>query len=254
MNQSAMTFVYDFAALTDRGRVRPQNEDSVAAFPEFGVWAVADGMGGHEAGDVASRIIIEELASLGVPISAQDQRARILERIDRAHQRILTHSRDRGLGGAGSTVAALLLYEAELACVWAGDSRVYLMREGRLTPLTNDHSEVAMMVAAGTITQDQARTAPRRNVITRAIGIGQAAQPETVSGVIKDGDRFILCSDGLTEHLPDNGIASFAGRSLSAQDTASALIAETLMRGARDNVSVIVVDCSATPEPDEDND
>lgn len=254
MNQLAMVFAYDFAALSDRGRVRPQNEDSVAAFPEFGVWAVADGMGGHEAGDVASRIIIEELASLGVPISAQDQRARVQERLDRAHQRILAHSRDRGLGGAGSTVASLLLHGSELACIWAGDSRIYLFREGGLTQLTRDHSEVAMMVASGAMTEDQARVAPRRNVITRAIGIGQVATPETASGVIKDGDRFILCSDGLTEHLADREIACFASRPLSAQDLASALIAETLVRGARDNVSVIVVDCTAVPQADEDGD
>ena len=254
MSQLAMTFAYDFAALSDRGRVRPQNEDSVAAFPEFGVWAVADGMGGHEAGDVASRIIIEELASLGVPISAQDQRARVQERLDRAHQRILAHSRDRGLGGAGSTVASLLLHGGELACIWAGDSRIYLFREGGLTQLTHDHSEVAMMVASGAMTEDQARVAPRRNVITRAIGIGQVATPEVASGVIKDGDRFILCSDGLTEHLTDREIACFSSRPLSAQDVASALISETLMRGARDNVSVVVVDCTAVPQADEDGD
>ncbi len=254
MSQLAKTFAYDFAALTDRGRVRPQNEDSVAAFPEFGVWAVADGMGGHEAGDVASRIITEELASLGVPISAQDQRARVQERLDRAHQRIMAHSRESGLGGAGSTVAALLLHGGELACIWAGDSRIYLVREGGLTQLTRDHSEVAMMVASGAMTEDQARTAPRRNVITRAIGIGQVATPEVASGVIKDGDRFILCSDGLTEHLVDREIGNFANRSLSAQDTAAALISETLMRGARDNVSVVVVDCTAIPQSDEDGD
>ena len=254
MSQSEVAFDHDFAALSDRGRVRQQNEDSIGAFPEFGLWVVADGMGGHAAGDVASRIIVEEMGSLGVPISAQDQRARVLERLDRAHGRILNHSRDSGLGGAGSTVAALLLYGSELACVWAGDSRVYLMREGRLTQLTRDHSEVALMVAAGTLTEDQARTAPRRNVITRAIGIGQVATPEVASGVIKDGDRFILCSDGLTEHLVDREIGNFANRSLSAQDTAAALISETLMRGARDNVSVVVVDCTAIPQSDEDGD
>lgn len=250
MSQSGMAFEYDFAALSDRGRVRQQNEDSVGAFPEFGLWVVADGMGGHAAGDVASRIIVEEMGSLGVPISAQDQRARVRERLDRAHHRILNHSRDSGLGGAGSTVAALLLHGAELACVWAGDSRIYLMREGRLTPLTRDHSEVAMMVAAGTLTEDQARSAPRRNVITRAIGIGQAVEPDTVSGVIKDGDRLLLCSDGLTEHLTDAEIAGFVGRRLDAGGVATALINETLQRGARDNVSVIVVDCLALPGED----
>ncbi len=247
MGDTDIMFDHDFAALSDRGRVRQQNEDSVGAFPEFGLWVIADGMGGHAAGDVASRIIVEELGSTGVPISAQDQRARVQERLARAHQRILSHSRDRGLGGAGSTVAALLLHGAELACIWAGDSRIYLMRDGNLTPLTRDHSEVALLVAAGTLTEDQARTAPRRNVITRAIGIGQAVEPDTVSGVIKDGDRLVLCSDGLTEHLTDAEIAGFAGRRLSAESVAQALINETLQRGARDNVSVIVVDCLARP-------
>ena len=250
MSQSGTAFTHDFAALSDRGRVRQQNEDSIGAFPEYGLWVVADGMGGHAAGDVASRIIVEELGSLGVPVSAQDQRARVLERLDRAHHRILAHSRDSGLGGAGSTVAALLLHGSELACIWAGDSRIYLMREGRLTPLTRDHSEVALMVAAGTLTEDEARIAPRRNVITRAIGIGQTAQPDTASGVIKDGDRLLLCSDGLTEHLSDAEIAGFVGRGLSAAGVAEALIAETLQRGARDNVSVIVVDCIAMPGED----
>ncbi|KGJ04221.1 protein phosphatase [Paracoccus halophilus] len=247
MSPTESALVYDFSALTDRGRVRQQNEDSITALPEYGIWAVADGMGGHEAGDVASRIIVEELGSLGVPISAQDQRARVLERLDRAHQRILSHAGERGLRGAGSTVAALLLHGSELACIWAGDSRIYLMREGRLTPLTRDHSEVAMMVAAGTMTADQARNAPRRNVITRAIGIGDDPRPEVASGVIKPGDRFLLCSDGLTEHLKDHEIAGFVARSPSVQDTASALINETLVRGARDNVSVIVIDCVAVP-------
>ena len=247
MGDTDIMFDHDFAALSDRGRVRQQNEDSVGAFPEFGLWVIADGMGGHAAGDVASRIIVEELGSTGVPISAQDQRARVQERLARAHHRILNHSRDSGLGGAGSTVAALLLHGPELACIWAGDRRIYLRRDGALTPLTRDHSEVALMVAAGTLTEDQARTAPRRNVITRAIGIGQAVEPDTVSGVIKDGDRLVLCSDGLTEHLTDAEIAGFAGRRLSAESVAQALINETLQRGARDNVSVIVVDCLARP-------
>lgn len=254
MSDPQPVFAYDFAALTDRGCVRAQNEDSVTALPEFGLWAVADGMGGHDAGDVASRIIVQELASLGVPISAQDQRARVYQRIDRAHQRILSHAQENGLRGAGSTVAALLLHETEISCIWAGDSRVYLMRDGKLTPMTRDHSEVQMLVAAGHMTEAEARTASRRNVITRAIGIGPDAQPERVSGMARDGDRFLLCSDGLTEHLPDPDIAQLLGQPADAGQVASALIAETLNRGARDNVSVIVVDCIAVPQVSEDAD
>ena len=197
MSQSGTAFTHDFAALSDRGRVRQQNEDSIGAFPEFGLWVVADGMGGHAAGDVASRIIVEELGSLGVPVSAQDQRARVLERLDRALHRILAHSRDSGLGGAGSTVAALLLHGSELACIWAGDSRIYLMREGRLTPLTRDHSEVALMVAAGTLTEDEARIAPRRNVITRALGYQPEVTVDMFRLPLQVGDVVLLSSDGM---------------------------------------------------------
>ncbi|WJS86874.1 protein phosphatase 2C domain-containing protein [Paracoccus sp. TOH] len=252
MNTPQPVFTYDFAALTDRGRQRAHNEDSIAARPEFGLWAVADGMGGHAAGEVASGMIAEELASLGVPVSAQDQRARVIERIDRAHRRILDHAQRNDAGGAGSTVAALLLHEAELACVWAGDSRIYLLRDGALTRLTRDHSEVAMLVAAGRMTEEEARSSGRRNVITRAIGVGAAADPETVTGMAKDRDRFLVCSDGLTEHLDDAEIAALLGRSGPAASVASALLEEVLRRGARDNVSVIVVDCLALPAVAED--
>lgn len=247
-------FRYDFAALTDRGCLRDQNEDSVIALPEFGLWAVADGMGGHAAGEVASGMIVEELASTGVAVSAQDQRARVIARIDRANRRILDHAGRNGARGAGSTVAALLLHEGELACVWAGDSRVYLLRDGRLTRLTRDHSEVALLIAAGQMTEDEARASSRRNVITRAIGVGDPAAPEVVTGLAMDRDRFLICSDGLTEHFEDAEIARLLGQAGRAASVAEALIRETLARGARDNVSVIVVDCQAPPAPAEELD
>ncbi|WP_323718673.1 PP2C family protein-serine/threonine phosphatase [Paracoccus aminovorans] len=252
MNGDRPGFRYDFAALTDRGRLRDQNEDSVIALPEFGLWAVADGMGGHAAGEVASGIIVEELASTGVAVSAQDQRARVIARIDRANRRILDHAGRNGARGAGSTVAALLLHETELACVWAGDSRIYLLRDGRLTRLTRDHSEVALLIAAGRMTEAEARASSRRNVITRAIGVGDHAEPEVVTGLAQDRDRFLICSDGLTEHFQDVEIAQFLGQAGRAASVASGLIGETLARGARDNVSVVVVDCAAVPAPAED--
>ncbi|SIS57410.1 PP2C family protein-serine/threonine phosphatase [Paracoccus saliphilus] len=245
MNEANRLFSFDVGALTDKGRVRSHNEDSIASFPELGLWAVADGMGGHSAGDVASALIVEELGSLGVSVSAQDQRARMMERLDRAHHRISEHAHDNDLGTAGTTIAALLIHETELSCVWAGDSRIYLLRDGTLTPLTRDHSEIAQMVASGVMTEEEARVAPGRNVITRAIGIGSEPRPETVSGVVKPGDRLLLCSDGLTEHLEDAELATILSEPQSATETAEELIAITLQRGARDNVSVIVVDCEA---------
>lgn len=247
MTEGDTIFSLNVGAQTDKGRLRDHNEDSLALVPEAGLWAVADGMGGYAAGDVASAIIAEELASLGIPVSAQDQRARVLERLDRAHGRILSHGRANDVPVMGATIAALLIHGSELTCIWAGDSRIYLWRDGRLTPLTRDHSEVAQMVAAGTMTEAEARLAPRRNVITRAIGIGAEACPELVSGAVRPGDRLLICSDGLTEHLDDADLAQELALPAPPGDIAARLIAQTLARGARDNVSVVVIDCAALP-------
>lgn len=241
-------FSFETGALSDTGRVRAHNEDSIGAFPDIGVWAVADGMGGHAAGDVASDLIVEELGSLGIAVSAQDQRARVLERLDRAHYRILEHARTNQLGTVGATIAALLIHDAEFSCIWAGDSRIYLLRDGQLTALTQDHSEVAQLVASGVMSEAEARHVPGRNVITRAIGIGEEAQPEIAGGVIKPGDRLLLCSDGLTEHLDNSELAEILNVARPAPELARRLIDLTLERGAKDNVSVIVLDCVATEE------
>lgn len=238
-------FSFRTGAMTDRGRVRPHNEDNLAALPEMGLWAVADGMGGHAAGDVASRLIVEELASLGVPVSAQDQRVRVLERLERAHARIVAHAKANDLRTVGATIAAVLIHGSELSCIWAGDSRVYLLREGQLMPLTRDHSKVAELVATGEMTEAEARTAPGRNIITRAIGIGDTPRPEVVGGALKDGDRLLICSDGLTEHFDDPELADALNQPQAAEWVADWLINATLDRGARDNVSVIVIDCAA---------
>lgn len=252
MTDASNPFLFHVGQLTDKGRIRNHNEDSIASFPELGLWAVADGMGGHDAGDIASALIIEELGSLGVAVSAQDQRARAMQRLKHAHDRILAHAQANRLSTVGSTVATLLIHETEFCCIWAGDSRIYLWRDEMLTPLTNDHSEVAQLVAAGSMTEAEARIAPRRNVITRAIGIGPESQPDMVTGVVMPGDRLLLCSDGLTEHLDDTELAAILRQSLPATRIAELLIDETLQRGARDNVSVIVLDCEGRePLPDE---
>ncbi|MDO5704507.1 MAG: protein phosphatase 2C domain-containing protein [Paracoccus sp. (in: a-proteobacteria)] len=236
---------FDSAGASHRGCVRPHNEDAFVDLPGEAVWAVADGMGGHSAGDVASRIIAEEIASLGTTVSAQDQRARLSQRLDRAHQRIRAHAAAQGLGAIGSTVAALLIHDGELTCIWAGDSRIYLLRDGALTRLTRDHSEVAEMVAAGLMTETEARTAPRRNVITRAIGAGEDAVPELATGVARAGDLFLLCSDGLTGHLEDAEIAAMLAMPSAPALIVDALIGAVLDRGATDNVTAVVLRCQA---------
>lgn len=248
MTPEGPAFRFRTGARTDPGLVRKLNEDALAVLPDLGLWAVADGMGGHSAGDTASRILVEELASLGISVSAQDQRARVQERIERAHHRILEHAAAGQLGHVGTTVAALLIHGPELSCIWAGDSRIYLWRDGMLTPLTRDHSEVATLVDEGLMTEDEARVSPRRNVILRAVGIGAQPAPSTVSGALRDGDRLLLCTDGLTEHLEDAELAALLAGAEPAGTLADRLIAEAVARGGRDNVTAIVVDCSAAPE------
>lgn len=248
MSPDRMELSFLAAARSHEGLVRRYNEDSFASIPELALWVVADGMGGHAAGDVASRIIVEEMASIGVPISAADQRARFGERLDRAHRRIRSYADENRLETVGATVAALMIYGTELTCAWAGDSRIYLLRKGRLTSLSRDHSEVAAMLAEGTISETEARNSPRRNVITRAVGIGAEAQPELVTGVAEPGDRFLLCSDGLTEHLDDEDLVRVLREGEAPDEVADALISRTLERGAKDNVTVVVIDCSALPD------
>lgn len=237
-------FQFDTGTGTDTGRLREHNEDSYLALPSAGVWVVADGMGGHLAGDVASRLIAEEIESVGVPVSAQDQRARVTERLERAHNAIRNHSMEMGHATVGATMVALLIYEAGFVCMWAGDSRVYLLRNGRLSRLTTDHSEAQELLASGAITEDEARNWPRKNVITRAIGIQERPNFDTVTGTVQSDDVFLLCSDGLTEHMLDQELAQvMATGSATSQQMVEHLIGETLKRGARDNVTCIVVRC-----------
>lgn len=242
-------FLFDTGVDSDTGCLREHNEDSYLSLPSAGVWVVADGMGGHQAGDVASGIIAEEIESIGVPVSPQDQRARVSERLDRANQRILAHAAEIGHVTVGATVVSLLIYEAGFVCIWAGDSRIYLLRNGRLSRLTVDHSEVQELLSAGAISEDEARHWPRKNVITRAIGIHSEPNYEAVTGSVREEDVFLLCSDGLTEHLLDDELAeTLADDQMDAQQMVGRLIDMTLQRGARDNVTCIVVRC--LPRPD----
>ena len=241
-------FLFETGAASDTGRVRDHNEDSFITKPESGIWVVADGMGGHDAGDFASQTITGEMDSVGFSISAGDLQARFMERLNRAHQRILEHAESLGGGTVGATLVALLVYDDSFACIWSGDSRIYRMRGGRLEQLTRDHTEVRELLDAGMISVEEAENWPRKNVITRAIGVSAAPNCDITSGELRADDIFLLCSDGLTEHNKDEDIAYVLGRAQSAQDACEALIAQTLDRGARDNVTTVVVRC-LPPDP-----
>lgn len=240
-------FHFDSGYRTDTGCVREHNEDSCLARPELGLWVVADGMGGHTAGDFAAQTITAELGEIGVPGALEDLQARVIERLGRATAAI--RARSQALGGAtiGATLVALLLHDDEFACLWAGDSRVYLLRAGRLFRLTEDHTEVQALLNAGAITEQEARHWPRRNVITRAIGVTDRPECERNTGRIEAGDLFILCSDGLTGHVEDPEVERLAGEACSAQALCDSLVALTLERGAHDNVTAVAVRCNPAP-------
>jgi protein phosphatase len=230
---------FEAAAASDVGRVRKDNEDSFLVRTDRGLWAVADGMGGHSGGKLASSIVVESLARMPAPRNVGDLVSGCAALLGEANDRIYTQAQANG-GTIGTTVAILAAQEGRFACIWSGDSRVYLVRDGRIRQISRDHTEAQELVAQGVLTAEEARRWPRRNVITRAIGVGDDPELELERGDLQGNDAFVLCSDGLTNHVEDGEI--LAAVAAHAPELASrALIDMTLARGATDNVTVIVV-------------
>lgn len=237
---------YETGQATDRGQVRPLNEDSYFTRPETGIWLVADGMGGHSAGDFASQTIANAMASIAAAPTLDELQARFLTHLQVAHDHILQHALQLGGGTVGATLVALLVHENHYACIWSGDSRLYLMRDGVMTRLTRDHTEVQQLIDSGALSEEEARLWPRKNVITRAIGVFDTPEHDILAGQVQPGDVFLLCSDGLTEHLDDLDLQDFliSGANDTPQVICNALIWETLERGARDNVTAVILRCA----------
>lgn len=239
------TMAFETCSLTDVGCVRTLNEDSVLGRPEWGLWLVADGMGGHTGGDFASQTIVAAMDTVGLPTGAMDLKSRFMDRLTRANSRIQDHAASLGHGTIGSTIAALLIQQDHFACIWSGDSRVYRMRGGRLTRVTRDHTEVQALLDTGAITPEEAAASPRKNVITRAIGVTPEPECDMVEGALADADTFLLCSDGLTEYFDDSELAEvlFAGADGDLEPMCEQLVKAALERGGKDNVSVVMVRC-----------
>lgn len=238
-----MPFRFQTGALTHQGCVRDHNEDRFLADPRAGLWVVADGMGGHQGGEVASGSIVDHLASIGVPASAPDLQARFLDRLARANDHIQTLSHERGGAIIGSTVVAILVFDRDFACIWSGDSRAYRLRDGQLRQISRDHTEALELLDRGVITAEEAENWPRKNVITRAVGVAPHLNYDVVSGQLKDGDQFLLCSDGLTGHVADTEIRDIL-MTHTPQEACDRLVDLTLERGANDNVTVVVMRCA----------
>lgn len=231
---------FETGVSTHVGKVRERNEDSYLIRPEVGVWAVADGMGGHEDGHFASRAVVEALSSIEVQNSASDLLKVCESRIFEANLRVIDTSRQRNGVVIGTTVAVLLAADGYFASLWCGDSRIYMVRNGEIIQLSRDHTEVQELLINGTITAEEAASWNGSNAITRAIGVVEVPELEFTSGPLNSGDIFVICSDGLTRHVTDREILEFVSVNTS-QQACDCLIVKTLERGALDNVTIIVV-------------
>ncbi|NRD08039.1 PP2C family protein-serine/threonine phosphatase [Rathayibacter agropyri] len=241
-----------WAARTETGLVRSANEDSYLA--KSPLFAVADGMGGHAAGEVASDAVVSRLstAALGATVGAEE--------IDRALREAvgdIARQSQTADGGTGTTVTGIALTAVGGEPYWSvfniGDSRVYLSFSGALVQLTVDHSIVQELVDAGLITRDEADVHPHSNVITRAVGFHEPPIPDYRLVPVLAGSRLLVCSDGLTKELTDNGLGHLLGVGGSAQETADSLIDAALENGGRDNITVIVVDVLAVSSDENPN-
>lgn len=229
----------DSAARTDTGCVRNHNEDSHLVRDAAGLWAVCDGMGGHEGGDWASARIVAALDSVDTGGDFEAVCDRAAEAIRAANREILAEAKVRGKQ-MGSTAVALVVRDKSYAILWVGDSRAYLMRGGRLGQLSRDHSQVQEMVARGLMTPEQAVGHPMGHILSRAVGVQQEVEVDRVDGEVMGGDIFLLCSDGLHGVVRESEIEAHLARA-APEAALDELVALTLARGAPDNVTAIAI-------------
>lgn len=233
-----------FGSRTDVGCIRDHNEDSLVVTPPL--FAVADGMGGHAAGEVASEIAIQVLTEQ----APKHPNAEALGRaIEAANQEVIAAAaQGRGRAGMGTTMTAAMLENERLVIAQVGDSRAYLLHNGKLQQLTRDHSLMADMIEAGQITPEEARSHPNRSIITRALGSNPHMRPDLFELNVHTGDRLLLCSDGLSTMLEDPQIEQVLNRTSDPQRAAAQLVDEAVAAGGYDNVTVIVVDVTGFAE------
>ncbi len=230
---------------THVGKVRSLNEDSLVERGDLKVWAVSDGMGGHTAGDVASGLIKSALQTLAPPASGESLGDRLRETLARANDELFRRGASMSRNSTmGATVTVLGIEGGHYFCLWAGDSRLYLFRNGALTQVTRDHRYIQDLLDSGVLNELEAEHHPRRSVITRAVGVDATLKLDEREGAIAPDDRFLLVTDGVTAVCKDSELAEM----ISAKDLGQAadeIVQRCLERGAPDNLSLVLIRATA---------
>ena len=224
---------------THEGRVRDHNEDSWFAAEEQGLWAVADGMGGHEGGEWASAVVVDQLRELGLAGAFDECCEQIAEAIHAANRLIFAEALKRGKQ-MGTTAVILFVRARRFAVLWVGDSRAYLLRDGVLHQISKDHTQIQEMLDRGLLDPSEAEKHPMRHILARAVGVTEAMEVDVIVDDIEAGDTFLLSSDGLHCCVGQNDIRSILGGS-SPDVIATKLVEMSLDHGAPDNVTVVAV-------------
>ncbi|EJK98952.1 MULTISPECIES: PP2C family serine/threonine-protein phosphatase [Pseudomonas] len=222
------------------GMVRQVNEDACLDLPENGLWVVADGMGGHAAGDYVSSLIVDSLRSIAAGRSLDEYVAALQSDLLRVNAAVREETANRGVTMMGSTVVVLATRDLRGMCLWAGDSRLYRLRDGVLEGISRDHSYVQDLQDSGLLSEAEARVHPRANIVTRAIGVEAQLNLALVELLLVPGDSYLLCSDGLNKTVEDEEIREVLSHD-EPGEIASSLVSLGLMRGAPDNITVVVV-------------
>ena len=233
---------FECVSRTDLGLRRKVNEDSMLALTDRGLWVVADGMGGHEAGDVASGKVVEALGQLHADTGLDVLVEQAVSSLQGVNRQLIALAESGGRRTIGTTVVGLAIADSQFRSFWAGDSRAYRVRDGAIEQITRDHSLVQDLVEAGMLDAEGARDHPNSNLITRAVGVAEELKVDTVSGEVRPGDQFLLASDGLTRLVEDHELAAVLSSNPPAQ-AADRLIDMVLSRGAPDNVTIIITKC-----------
>jgi serine/threonine-protein phosphatase Stp1 len=231
---------FDCTSRTHVGHKRKLNEDALLASVEDRIWVVADGMGGHEAGEVASAMVVDALANLPPATSFINRIGKVIGTLETVNADLIELAQSNGSDRTiGTTVVGILADEGEFCCFWVGDSRAYRINGGTVSQISRDHSLVQGLVDAGMLEAERAEHHPNANVLTRAVGATVPLKVDTVSGRLESTDVFLLASDGLTRLVSENEIAA-AFSDASIDDAADKLLDLALSRGAPDNVTFVI--------------